>query len=264
MLKDFETLEDVVSDIYDCYTNLFCCEDYLEYKKLLEEIKAKRSKEESILRKISKSYRLVQIEDYVNTMYNKALDTIITLEDFKNILVVTRIINDLDNMNNYDEEFISYTLILDLIRLTLRIFATFSSSEDLKNMKKRIWFTFRDLESEGLNNDFEIPHETFIMNEVFMSSQYIKNVVFERYLSVGLKIMANDPDFSSKIFGLSLARASLVLMEQKYSQEVIEFINKELVDASDENPFKYLFSLIIDNYESDRRIPSYVSLKREL
>lgn len=45
-------------------------------------------------------------------------------------------------------------------------------------------------------------------------------------------------NFSSKIFGVALARVSLVLMEPKYSYEVMKCINKELINVEDEEPYK--------------------------
>lgn len=261
--SDINMLLNIISSIIDTYANLTKLEEEAkkenyEYKELIDELRRLSILEDSILKRIKDS-DLSQVKKNLEKNFQSGVDLKICITSDHEKLKEVRLINDLFSIfaTNKTKLFFYY-LLLDLMRLTIKVM----EDSDLRNIKNRnvIWLSFKELEIEALRNDFCVPKDTYLVHTMF-SDKDIKNTMLLDFYKIAIDIIFKK-DETRKILGVSLLRATNVLLDEEYSLELMKSF-EELVFLMDEEEKEYL-KRVLDNYESDKKIPSYLSLKRSL
>lgn len=261
--SDINMLLNIISSIIDIYANLSKLEveakkESYEYKESIDELRRLSSIEDSILKRIKDS-DLSEVKKYLEKNFPSDVDLKICITSDYEKLKEARLINDLFFILTTDKnKLFFYYLLLDLMRLTIKVM----EDSDLRNIKNRnvIWFSFKELEIEALRNDFCVPKDTYLVHTM-LSDNNAKNSMLLNIYKIAIDNIFKK-DEAKKILGVSLLRAINILLDEEYSQELIKSF-EELIFLMDEEE-KEILKSVLDNYESDKKIPSYLSLKRSL
>lgn len=261
--SDIDMLLNIISSIIDTYANLSKLEEEAkkesyEYKESIDELRRLSSLEDSILKRIKDS-DLSEVKKYLEKIFQSDVDLKIFITSDYEKLKEARLVNDLFFILTTDKtKLFFYYLILDLMRLTIKVM----EDSDLRNIKNRnvIWFSFKELEIEALGNDFCVPKDTYLVHTIFSDKDVKNSMLLDIYKIAIDNIFKKDE--AKKMLSVSLLRATNVLLDEEYSLEIIKSFEKLIFFMDEEE--KEVLKSVLDNYESDKKIPSYLSLKRRL